>query len=103
MSGLPSSHANGALTYQPIITGSIVCAAHNGGPCISVWGTKRREVESKEVGMSLVFVTTAGVCMWLVYFSMDGELLFLPLSLWYSIGSSTAVTEVMILSGSWVE
>ena len=87
MSGLPSSHANGALTYQPIITGSIVYALLTMVGLALVFGARSAgKLESKEVGMSLVFVTTAGVCMWLVYISAwMVSCFFFPLSLWYSV------------------
>ena len=70
MSGLPDSHAKDGLKYDPIVTGSFVYALLTVLGLACVFGAKGiGKLESKEVGMSLVFVATAGVCMWIVYIS----------------------------------
>ena len=70
MSGLPDSHAKDGLKYDPIVTGSFVYALLTALGLACVFGAKGMgKLESKEVGMSLVFVATAGVCMWIVYIS----------------------------------
>ena len=82
MSGLPDSHAKDGLKYDPIVTGSFVYALLTALGLACVFGAKGMgKLESKEVGMSLVFVATAGVCMWIVYIStwmVRVRALFLP-------------------------
>lgn len=70
MSSLPNSHAKPGLDYNPIIVGSWTYVALTLlGILFVQLAQKAGKLEKKEVGMSLVFVTTAGVCMWIVYIS----------------------------------
>ena len=70
MSGLPNSHAADDLGLAPVITGSVVYALLTAVGLACVCAARGAgKLESKEVGMTLVFVVTAGVCMWLVYLS----------------------------------
>jgi hypothetical protein len=53
---------------MPVVNGSVLYAVLTAVGLACVCGARcAKLLEPKEVGMSLVFVVTAGVCMWLVY------------------------------------
>lgn len=67
----PSSHTTPGLTTAPLVTGSIVFAVLTFVGILLVFlAFSRGVIESKEVGFTLVFVVTAGLCLWMPWMSV---------------------------------